>query len=359
MTEIEYQGSGIGWIVEAEEEADYEHSILAKSPEDERNTSEAKYMEGSLSEGIYLAEHKTNSYLGLNVTSKYDAARLGRKLSAYNRTQSDGVGFDIHGDRPVFLKVPKVDPAILTQMSWDSLHEPPSSIDVDMGESKTPEVDREIVQPRNWDKLRSTLQQEEEQKAEPQQKSGAVRRFKKSIKKGFGSIFRRKRSSEAAAPVEAENRIPRQASRESAKDDDREATPSPAKTERSEDTASVHELVPGPHFATNRFDVDDFNFLVLLKLVVIGFAKIIPLVIFCIELAIGCSVVKYHNTSVEVFGISTAFSDDLCVIIDTIIKKALVVIGNLGARVEYSTKDNCDYSYDEYQCTHLVGPYRI
>lgn len=256
MTEVEYNMSSIGCIIEADEEADYEHSILAKTPEDELNLNEATYMEGSLSEGLYLAEHRANSYLGLNVTSKYDAVRLGRKLcTSRTRSAGDSQAFE-PGDRPIFLKVPKVDPAILTQMSWDSLNDPPRHIDVE--ETKTPEVDREIVQPRNWDKLRSTLKKEEEQKNGGGGGGGSVRRLKKGIKKGFGGIFRRRRSSQATPqPVEEENRIPRQASRESMKDDDREATPSPAKTERSEDTVSLHEMTPGPHFQTHRFDVDD------------------------------------------------------------------------------------------------------
>jgi hypothetical protein len=228
------------WIIEHEEE-EADPPELSRYESDEENRSKALEIEEMLGDALAFAEQRTGSLLVLQNAPRHKAIELGRRISTFRSIENssladeDGTVASLRSltskaSEPVFIKVPKGDPTILTQNSWESImgmSRDTSSLatyeDDDAEDSENskpspprPKKQQEIVlKPRKWDKLRNTIQAEEDQKS-------VGRRL--TVGKGLKKIFRKRRKSRnLGEPSDTKN----QANRKSSSKD---AFPSPSRT---------------------------------------------------------------------------------------------------------------------------------
>jgi hypothetical protein len=236
------------WIIEREEEeADPPENSLYES--DEKNRCKALEIEGRLGEALAFAEERTGSLLVLQNAPRHKSLELGRRVSTFRSLEDSGFvdedgtvaslrSLRSKAQEPVFIKVPKGDPAILTQNSWESImgmSRDTSSLatyeDDDEEDSENPKpspprpkIQQEIVlKPRKWDKLRSTIQAEQDQKS--------VGRHS-GVGKGFKKIFRKRRKSRnVGEPNDTKNQ-------ETRKSSSKDPFPSPSRTDATKNQAN-------------------------------------------------------------------------------------------------------------------------
>jgi hypothetical protein len=192
-------------------------TVLESQSSDDGSLSKAEEAEGMLGEALQLAEKRTGSLLVLQKASRHQAVQLGRRVSSFSDGTDDASSIRSYNSKctePIFLKVPKGDPTILTQKSWDSVmgitsavegraeeHPRCESNETTIRTKPLPnEADPAVFKPRTWDKLRSTIEAEE--------KNNRRFSFGSGLKKSFGKLRRpRRKSDELGEPNDTENII--------------------------------------------------------------------------------------------------------------------------------------------------------
>jgi hypothetical protein len=232
MMQVDDSKSSTPWVIDREEE-EADNAQLKDLEEDDDNRSLAEGMEEMLGDALQLAEQRTGSLVALQKVPRYKAVQLGRRVSTFRSIEDVDDGCSVRSfnskldsrsaKEPVFVKVPKGDPAILTQKSWEIIRGDSYS----EGEELEPQpvtkvVDPVVLKTRKWDKLRTTLEKEENEK-----NSFAPRfAFGSGLKKKLG-IFRRsgRRKSDLGEPNDTENNYVRtEASKDSARTGDSDNT---------------------------------------------------------------------------------------------------------------------------------------
>lgn len=223
-----------------EEEADQALNQLTE--EDEETLSLAEGMENMLVDALQLAELRTGSLIALQKADKHQTVELGRRVSTFTSQQDSfddaasissyrSYNSKVESKGPVFIQVPKGDPTILTQKSWESimgLSQASSGDAEDISQlvSPTPKgVVEPILKERKWDKLRNTLEKEKQNLREEQRGfsfgSGLKKKFGTFRKKNCGSRTSNKKS-ELGEPNDTENICART---EASQDPSEEASP--------------------------------------------------------------------------------------------------------------------------------------
>jgi hypothetical protein len=196
-------------VIDREEE-EAENAQFNDIEEDDENRSLAEGMEEMLGDALQLVELRTGSLLALQSVPRNKAVQLGRRISTFTvEDVDDGSSIRSYNSKldsrsnkePVFLKVNKGDPTILTQQSWESIMELSNASTERQSQPRpvTKEVDLAVLKPRKWDKLRTTIEKEEKEKNSSRSRFA----FGSGLKKTLG-IFRRRRKSDFVEPNDTE-----------------------------------------------------------------------------------------------------------------------------------------------------------
>jgi hypothetical protein len=190
-------------------------TLLESQSSDDGSLSKAEEAEEMLGEALQFAEKRTGSLLAFQKAPRHQAVQLGRRVSSFSDGTDDASSIRSYNSKwtePIFVKVPKGDPTILTQKSWDSIMGITSAVEGRAEEQpwcesnettvrKKPlpnEANPAVFKPRTWDKLRSTIEAEE--------KNNRRFSFGSGLKKSIGKLRRpRRKSDELGEPSDTEN----------------------------------------------------------------------------------------------------------------------------------------------------------